>query len=251
MTCKFSCKDQFGIVNYINDHGRPQDDDDSRDPAAPPAHRRRLTKPQTSLGCSKCRYAANGCTECRLRFNLWQQRRGWHWVVRLKHVNFDCLGSWVTDSTGQNQCFQWNKQHFFHNLTVMKQLHHPPSFCSSFETFGIDGKSLFKINSGPNSFIMVSAWQNRVGTICGSLRWHGISDTDHPLAVKNGLNNSKGFRIFQCNYSSLAINFVQWLDKWASKKLAFTANRLNQTETFGSIITSANYSQSESFWPGV
>ena len=117
MTCKFSCKDQFGIVNYIiNDHGRPQDDDDSRDPAAPPAHRRRLTKPQTSLGCSKCRYAANGCTECRLRFNLWQQRRGWHWVVRLKHVNFDCLGSWVTDSTGQNQCFQWNKQHFFISL---------------------------------------------------------------------------------------------------------------------------------------
>ena len=141
---------------------------------------------------------------------------------------------------------------FFHIFNVMKQLHHhPPSFCSSFETFGIDGKSLFKINSGPNSFIMVSAWQNRVGTICGSWRWHGISDTDHPLAVKNGLNNSKGFRIFQCTYSSLAINFVQWLDKWASKKLAFTANRSNQTETFGSIITSANYSQSESFWPGV
>jgi len=59
---------------------------------------------------------------------------------------------------------------FFHIFNVMKQLHHPPSFCSSFETFGIDGKSLFKINSGPNSFIMVSAWQNRVGTICGSLR---------------------------------------------------------------------------------
>ena len=44
---------------------------DAGNPGAP--RRRRVKKPQTSLGCSKCRYTS--CTQCKTAFALWQQRR--------------------------------------------------------------------------------------------------------------------------------------------------------------------------------
>ena len=68
LSCKLPTSEFHGTLRTT---ALSEDQPDSA--SAPAAKRGRKRKPQTSLGCSKCRYKSDGCGRCRRLFQDWQQ----------------------------------------------------------------------------------------------------------------------------------------------------------------------------------